>query len=59
MTIAGAAFERAKRMLDDGKTTAHQLACTLHPRAMTFKNAFMLPATDRPVGPRSTRDTGP
>src|SRR5260221_10897199 len=38
VTIAGAAFERAEGMLDDGGTTAHQVACALHPRAMTFEN---------------------
>src|SRR5882757_11194321 len=41
VAIAGAAFERAKGMFDDGGTTAHQLACTFHPRPMTFENIFV------------------
>ena len=46
VAIAGAAFERAEGMFDDGRTTAHQLACALHPRAVAFENIFVLPATD-------------
>ena len=46
VAIAGAAFERAEGMFDDGGTTAHQVACAFHPRAVTFENIFVLPATD-------------
>src|SRR5690349_15796735 len=46
VAIAGAAFERAEGMLDDGGTTAHQVACAFDPRAMTFENILVLPATD-------------
>ena len=44
--IAGAAFERPEGVLDDGGATAHQFACALHPRTMTFENIFVLPARD-------------
>jgi len=38
VAIAGAAFEGAEGVLDNGGPAAHQsvCACTLHPRAMTF-----------------------
>src|SRR4029077_10528487 len=48
VAIAGATFERAEGMLDDGGTTAHQVACAFHPPAMTFENILVLPATDSP-----------
>ena len=46
VAVAGTALEGAKGMLDNSGTTTHQLACALHPRAMTFENIFVLPATD-------------
>jgi hypothetical protein len=44
VAIAGAAFERAEGMFDDGGTTAHQVACAFHPRAMTFEKLRIGPA---------------
>src|ERR1700730_16071231 len=57
--IAGAAFDCAERMLDKPGATAHQLACALHPGAMTFENILVLPASDGAVGCLRSETTGP
>src|SRR5512144_1267840 len=46
VSVAGAALERAERVLDNPRTTTHQLGGALHPRTMTIENIFVLPATD-------------
>src|ERR1700761_4302185 len=49
--IAGAAFERPERMLDDGGASAHQFGRTFarHPLAVAVENLFVLPTADAAV----------
>jgi hypothetical protein len=44
--IAGAAFDSAEGMFDDGGSSAHQLVRALHARPMTFENILVFPAID-------------
>src|SRR5690348_3494070 len=46
MTISGTAFERAKRMLDDGTAATHQLLRPSYPRTMPLDHIMMNPAID-------------
>src|SRR5216684_4907601 len=49
VAVSGTAFNGAEGVLHNPGTTSHQFACALHPRAMTFENIFVLPATDGTV----------